>query len=188
MGKKKEIEETIPEEDAEEVVDLTTVEDEQPLPINTPPPAYMVEIAKSGRAECKKCNEKIENKTIRIGVITEGDWGLFTRWQHLACTVFHKSLDTVENIDGYQELSEDIQEMIRQRFLASRNEIDDEFQALDPNDLVRKSWEKPLEPTADLLMPLLPYQKEGLGWLVHQEINDVHGGILADEMGMGKLT
>lgn len=185
MRKKKEIEEMNPEGEGEEAIDLTTAEDEVP-PINTSPPSYMVEIAKSGRAECKKCGEKIENKTIRIGVITEGDWGLFTRWQHLACTIFHKSLETIESIDGYQELSGDIQDIIRQRFQDSRNELDDEFQAVDPNDLVRKSWERPLEPTADLLMPLLPYQKEGLGWLVHQEINDVHGGILADEMGMGK--
>lgn len=36
----------------------------------------------------------------------------------------------------------------------------------------------------DLLMPLLPYQKEGLGWMIHQEQCTVHGGILADEMGM----
>jgi DNA repair protein RAD16 len=35
-------------------------------------------------------------------------------------------------------------------------------------------------------MPLLPYQKEGLGWMSNQESSDMHGGILADEMGMGK--
>lgn len=36
-------------------------------------------------------------------------------------------------------------------------------------------------------MPLLPYQKEGLAWMVHQETSSSNrGGILADEMGMGK--
>jgi DNA repair protein RAD16 len=40
----------------------------------------------------------------------------------------------------------------------------------------------------DLLMPLLPYQKEGLGWMLHQEESSVHGGILADEMGMVSNT
>ena len=44
-----------------------------------------------------------------------------------------------------------------------------------------------VEPSSDLLMPLLPYQREGLGWMVHQELgNNNYGGILADEMGMGK--
>jgi len=33
---------------------------------------------------------------------------------------------------------------------------------------------------------LLPFQEEGLGWMLDQEAGDVKGGILADEMGMGK--
>jgi len=96
---------------------------------------------------------------------------------------------------------------------------------VDPNELVRKEWNTPVEPHSDLLMPLLPYQKEGLGWMVDQvclytiythvhlnllltwqlatnpntkhtppplppildqECGPVRGGILADEMGMGK--
>lgn len=33
---------------------------------------------------------------------------------------------------------------------------------------------------------LLPFQLEGLNWLVKQEESPLNGGILADEMGMGK--
>lgn len=65
------------------------------------------------------------------------------------------------------------------------NEVDEELVPIDPDEIVRKGWEQPCEPTSNLLMPLLPYQKEGLGWMLHQELNEVHGGILADEMGMG---
>ena len=43
-----------------------------------------------------------------------------------------------------------------------------------------------VEPPAELLMPLLPYQKQFLGWALRQEQGDIKGGILADEMGMGK--
>lgn len=43
-----------------------------------------------------------------------------------------------------------------------------------------------MEPPAELLMTLLPYQKEFLAWAVKQERGDIKGGILADEMGMGK--
>ncbi|CAN8311301.1 unnamed protein product [Cochlearia groenlandica] len=42
-----------------------------------------------------------------------------------------------------------------------------------------------LEPPPDLTMPLLRYQKEFLAWATKQELS-VAGGILADEMGMGK--
>eukprot|EP00123_Amoebidium_parasiticum_P016332 comp23393_c0_seq1/m.38771 comp23393_c0_seq1/g.38771 ORF comp23393_c0_seq1/g.38771 comp23393_c0_seq1/m.38771 type:complete len:846 (-) comp23393_c0_seq1:948-3485(-) len=37
-----------------------------------------------------------------------------------------------------------------------------------------------------LKLKLLPFQKEGVAWLKKQEHTIFHGGILADEMGMGK--
>ena len=42
------------------------------------------------------------------------------------------------------------------------------------------------EPSSDLTMPLLRYQKEWLAWALRQEDSASRGGILADEMGMGK--
>ncbi|GAB4859441.1 hypothetical protein Ancab_010907 [Ancistrocladus abbreviatus] len=42
------------------------------------------------------------------------------------------------------------------------------------------------EPPADLIIPLLRYQKEWLAWALKQEESVTRGGILADEMGMGK--
>ena len=35
-------------------------------------------------------------------------------------------------------------------------------------------WSTPREPHSDLLAPMLPYQKEGLGWMCSQEIGEVH--------------
>lgn len=43
-----------------------------------------------------------------------------------------------------------------------------------------------MEPPAEMLMSLLPFQKEFLAWAVSQERGEIRGGILADEMGMGK--
>ncbi|KAK1418183.1 hypothetical protein QVD17_27325 [Tagetes erecta] len=40
----------------------------------------------------------------------------------------------------------------------------------------------------DLIMPLLRYQKEWLAWGLKQEESASRGGILADEMGMGKTV
>ncbi|KAF1859540.1 hypothetical protein Lal_00010124 [Lupinus albus] len=42
------------------------------------------------------------------------------------------------------------------------------------------------EPSSDLTMPLLRHQKEWLSWALKQEKSEIRGGILADDMGMGK--
>ncbi|CAN1843606.1 ATP-dependent helicase rhp16 [Linum perenne] len=42
------------------------------------------------------------------------------------------------------------------------------------------------EAPSELVMPLLRYQKEWLAWASKQEDSEIKGGILADEMGMGK--
>ncbi|XP_058764683.1 ATP-dependent helicase rhp16-like [Vicia villosa] len=42
------------------------------------------------------------------------------------------------------------------------------------------------EASSDLIVPLLRYQKEWLAWALKQESSVTRGGILADEMGMGK--
>ncbi|KAL7747820.1 DNA repair protein rad16 [Sorochytrium milnesiophthora] len=45
---------------------------------------------------------------------------------------------------------------------------------------------RPPEQPPQLKLRLLPYQKEGLIWLQQQEDTKYQGGVLADEMGMGK--
>ncbi|CAJ2654829.1 unnamed protein product [Trifolium pratense] len=42
------------------------------------------------------------------------------------------------------------------------------------------------EASSDLIIPLLRYQREWLSWALKQESSVARGGILADEMGMGK--
>ncbi|KAJ3705333.1 hypothetical protein LUZ61_009038 [Rhynchospora tenuis] len=45
---------------------------------------------------------------------------------------------------------------------------------------------KAMEPSPAVLLPLLRFQKEWLSWALSQEASQAKGGILADEMGMGK--
>ena len=63
------------------------------------------------------------------------------------------------------------------------------IKTIDPNDpsfLKKKTLDR-VAPPVELKMPLLPYQQEGHGWMRAQEADDTcRGGILADEMGMGK--
>ena len=45
----------------------------------------------------------------------------------------------------------------------------------------------PIQQPIALRLPLLPFQREGVAWMLYQEEHSVfHGGILADDMGMGK--
>ncbi|KAK1389047.1 ATP-dependent helicase rhp16 [Heracleum sosnowskyi] len=52
------------------------------------------------------------------------------------------------------------------------------------NDVVAET----AEASPNLIMPLLRYQKEWLAWALQQEECAARGGILADEMGMGKTV
>lgn len=143
---------------------------------------YILEIAKSGRAECKKCNFKIAKDELRVGVVVQGDRWVTTNWQHLACTIFPPTIRVVESMNGFCGLSADVQAQIRDRVQSSWGEVDPDDVPIDPNELVRMNWSEEMEPANELLMPLLPYQKEGLGWMVHQEKSATRGGILADEV------
>ncbi|KAJ4783295.1 hypothetical protein LUZ62_034541 [Rhynchospora pubera] len=42
------------------------------------------------------------------------------------------------------------------------------------------------EPSPNIVVPLMSHQKEWLYWALNQEGSDIKGGILADDMGMGK--
>ena len=70
--------------------------------------------------------------------------------------------------------------------MANSTDLPSHLRQLDTDAEVATSasqWTTAREPPPTLLAPMLPYQKEGLGWLCSQENSDVHGGILADEMG-----
>ncbi|XP_022943925.1 DNA repair protein RAD16 [Cucurbita moschata] len=60
--------------------------------------------------------------------------------------------------------------------------IEKDFDMASQNEVLTEAVETP----SALTMPLLRYQKEWLAWALKQEDSPVRGGILADEMGMGK--
>lgn len=112
----------------------------------------------------------------------EGDWGLQTRWYHIDCICL-TGVQSIEDIGGAEDLKEEHLIALNRRIEESKEEVDDEGVPIDPDTLVRQQWSTAAEPPSSLLMPLLPYQKEGLAWMLHQEVEtDMLGGILADEM------
>ncbi|KAF4653316.1 hypothetical protein FOL47_010597, partial [Perkinsus chesapeaki] len=53
--------------------------------------------------------------------------------------------------------------------------------------VVSRALVRRFSPPEELTTPLLPYQHEGMAWMCNQEEEaDCRGGVLADEMGMGK--
>ncbi|XP_057750711.1 DNA repair protein RAD16-like isoform X1 [Arachis stenosperma] len=64
--------------------------------------------------------------------------------------------------------------------------IDENLSADADLDHQNEEMNETAEPSSDLTMPLLRYQKEWLAWALKQESSVSRGGILADEMGMGK--
>ncbi|QPG75641.1 DNA repair protein rad16 [Brettanomyces nanus] len=70
------------------------------------------------------------------------------------------------------------------RFYESHPELKDVFQVLE--DTPPRRPERAVQ-SSGLTITMLPFQLEGLHWMIAQEESTkYHGGILADEMGMGK--
>ncbi|ODV96358.1 hypothetical protein PACTADRAFT_41696 [Pachysolen tannophilus NRRL Y-2460] len=59
----------------------------------------------------------------------------------------------------------------------------DVFPKLASNSMIKP--ERAIQPEG-MTIKLLPFQLEGLNWLIKQEAGEFGGGVLADEMGMGK--
>jgi hypothetical protein len=81
---------------------------------------YTAERAKSGRAACKKCKEKIEKDDCRIGVHRKSpDDIVFTSWNHLKCFNIPKKTNADEFLESIDmsELNEDDKEMVRSTLL-----------------------------------------------------------------------
>ena len=151
---------------------------------------YFVEEARSGRATCKGCWETIKKNELRVGYapLFRGKPG-FTIYKHLKCMTFPSSIQCIEDIWGYETLSEDtMREEVAQQICVSQLENEKQQKEYTPDELVTTTYlGKPITVPSSCTAKLLPFQQEGVSWMVHQETQTANnGGILADEMGMGK--
>ncbi|QNQ01433.1 YALIA101S02e22848g1_1 [Yarrowia lipolytica] len=94
--------------------------------------------------------------------------------------------------DDYDELDEDGNKKPRylkyydrttKALFEQHPELENTF--IDLDNKPRIQVEKAEQPKS-MAVTLLPFQQEGLNWLLKQEEGEYKGGILADEMGMGK--
>ena len=146
---------------------------------------FTTEYAKSSRATCQLCSEKIKKDTVRVGTPVKwsgGSYGYINAWQHLICA---------RNKDG-EEVSkddiwgiEDLKDSDQQDLLAElqKKGLPSHIETIDPNDenFLKKRSMPAMDQPSKIEMALMPYQLEGVGWMISAEKSHVRGGILADE-------
>ena len=159
-------------------------------------PRYVCRVAaaKSGRAKCRMCGEAIPNKSAKVGAPIRARFGAPNgwgdMWMHPGC---HRTEEKdskrlrekifVESGVSEQQVREVLRELTRKSApQCMRDTLDPEAEDFAVGDA--RAFRHPAP--AELTQPLLPFQEEGLGWMLRQEDSAVRGGILADEMGMGK--
>eukprot|EP01060_Flectonema_neradi_P004522 TRINITY_DN1292_c0_g1_i3.p1 TRINITY_DN1292_c0_g1~~TRINITY_DN1292_c0_g1_i3.p1 ORF type:complete len:1205 (+),score=247.80 TRINITY_DN1292_c0_g1_i3:162-3776(+) len=145
---------------------------------------YRTELAKSGRSKCSKCCEKIEKDTIRLGIPTRWKhW--FNSWCHYSCLRIKGTKEEIsESIFAFDELSKKHKSELLAEVM--KTDIPEKLKPnLDDTWRPSKSADD-IDPITTLSLPLLPFQQVGVAWMMNQEVSDVKGGILSDEMGMGK--
>jgi hypothetical protein len=79
--------------------------------------SYKIEYAKSSRATCKICSEKIEKRDIRIGVPSYFQQYLSYKWQHSKCTTFGGQVPKPVDMDGYENIDEEDQKSLEQNVI-----------------------------------------------------------------------
>ena len=77
---------------------------------------YKVEYAKSGRAACKKCKEKIAKDVIRIAIMVRA-WafdGFQPHWHHFDCFFMKASPENIDEIEDFYKLRPGDQDKLKE--------------------------------------------------------------------------
>ncbi|VEN47869.1 unnamed protein product [Callosobruchus maculatus] len=115
---------------------------------------FAVEIAKGGRAACKKCKEKCESGVVRIAKLMFNPFGAgkMKAWHHVDCLfeVFLKQrqatqrIESSDDIEGWDKISEEDQKYILQKI----KECDEAFVKKYGPSALNKSPKKPKSHTS----------------------------------------
>jgi hypothetical protein len=90
---------------------------------------WKVELAKSSRAACKTCKQKIEKETIRVGEPSYYQDHLSYKWHHLDCM---KNFNENNKLDGIEDLPEKEKELVTSKLLIKKAKKDK-----NPKELIR---------------------------------------------------
>ncbi|CAG9472593.1 unnamed protein product [Plasmodium vivax] len=124
----------------------------------------------------------------------EGNYNLHERfiYENINWEFFFGGFDELED-EEKEKLKETAKPCEMKNGMMGRNSfealINQEKEALSSSNLIKQESrviQNELKIPKELKFDLLEYQKEGVSWMINQEQSSVKGGILADEMGMGK--
>lgn len=117
-----------------------------------------------------------------------GEFGIITAWQHPECSRIpgYSQARLKHFLHGLEQLTKEDKRRVLTELTKEEAAPLDEIKPEDEEFFKRKADVNPIQPPESITKGLLPFQEEGLGWMVSQEHGDHKGGILADEMGMGK--
>ena len=149
---------------------------------------FRIEYASTGRATCKSCDELITKNSLRVASrpLFRGKPG-FVVYRHLKCQTFPEEITKIDMVGGWRRLQPPDRILLEKQLEESKLRIEEENQELDADELIQTAFQgKVRDSPPGLSATLLPFQREGVSWMYNQEQSDVAGGILADEMGMGK--
>eukprot|EP00927_Polykrikos_kofoidii_P070844 TRINITY_DN67222_c0_g1_i1.p1 TRINITY_DN67222_c0_g1~~TRINITY_DN67222_c0_g1_i1.p1 ORF type:complete len:1007 (+),score=209.45 TRINITY_DN67222_c0_g1_i1:91-3111(+) len=165
---------------------------------------FQVQKARTSISTCKRCGQKFERGSMQVGYpaapAARGSVGkrrpvAATVLLHLHCARRDRSLVEIalggaaamrEKVLGYDALKKPDRHEFR-AYLSGEfgNDEIEEAPRFPTVPAVRELT--PRSAPAALRIALLPFQEEGLGWMLDREADaSTRGGILADEMGMGK--
>eukprot|EP00924_Labyrinthula_sp_SR-Ha-C_P005429 maker-scaffold_1-snap-gene-31.40-mRNA-1 protein AED:0.00 eAED:0.00 QI:0/0/0/1/1/1/2/0/1178 len=167
----------------------------------------IAEYARSGKAKCRMCGELIKNKSLRIGKPVKVR-GIISSWSHPECfciiasdSLLPQPNETTgqvysikaDDIFGYKKLTmpdrKTVLRAARNRFIEDDDTEDSVLKELEELDQKRKQEMKEMNiipQPKGMEATLMPFQRVGVSWMVEQEHSVFHGGVLADQMGLGK--
>lgn len=164
------------------VASETDSDDEKDMP-------FRVEYASTGRSTCRSCDNRIDKGVMRVSSrpLFRGKPG-FVVYRHLQCQVFPGEIQRMQDVGGWRKLTANDKEILQHQVDESRRLVEEENDELDADELVQTAFQGEIRKAPEgLAATLLPFQAEGVSWMYNQEHTEgVRGGILADEMGMGK--
>jgi DNA repair protein RAD16 len=141
---------------------------------------FQVEFAPTSMSKCRACGETIEKGSLRICYPIEDERGVMPAWFH--CNDCVAGLGNACNLEksvlGYKGLKPSDQALVKK--------LNDPRVVEEIDTTVVPRVFPPRAPPDTVVAKMLPFQQEGLHWLVEQEQSELKGGVLADEMGMGK--
>lgn len=158
--------------------------------------SLVVQYSPSNRASCRRCGDKIDKDVLRLAYPfryreSEDAYSIYLHTECYAPEVFGiKEKELRTRIFGFEALNNTERSNLWKSMRSSSraDKANSEAQAAVDEYANGCICDAPAPVVAvpkQIVVPMLPFQQEGLAWMCQQEKTGT-GGVLADEMGMGK--